>query len=106
MTFDDLVKYMMLHCDLIMACNALMDVLNEKKGVSKSFGNWTTQGPTIKGYTDSMEIEFPSYIICESKEMIEKYLDEHPDFYTIRVRDTDDSDDFLTEEEYKELYGI
>lgn len=104
MTYDSLIEYMRLDNEFIKACNNLIDVLNEKKGVSQSFGSWTTQGPTIKGYTDSMEIEFPSYLICESKEMIEKYLEEHPDFYTIRVKDTDDSDDFLTEEEYKELF--
>jgi hypothetical protein len=99
MTFDDLMKYMRLNNEFIKACNRFIDILNEKKGVSRSFGHWITQGPTIKGFTDSMEIEFPSYLICESKEMIEKYLEEHPDFYTIRVRDTEDSDDYT----YKSL---
>ena len=103
MTLDNLVKYMALNCDLIMACNRFIDILNEKKGVSRSFGNWTLQGSTIKGFTDSMEIEFPSYIICESKEMIEKYLEEHPDFYTIRVRDTEESDPYITDEELVEI---
>ena len=103
MTYRDLIEYMRLDNELIKACNRLIDILNEKKGVSRSFGHWTTQGPTIKGFTDSMEIEFPSYIICESKEMIEKYLDEHPDFYTIRVRDTEDSDPYITDEELSEI---
>ena len=104
MTYSSLIEYMRLDIEFIKACNKLIDVLNEKKGVSRSFGHWNTYGPTIKGYTDSMEIEFPSYLICESKEMIEKYVDEHPDCYTIRTKDTDDSDDFLTEEEYKEIF--
>ena len=106
MTFEDLIEYMRLRNELTRACDRLIDVLNEKKGVSQSFGRWVTQGPIINGDTDSMEIEFPSYLICESKEMIEKYLEEHPDFYTIRTKDTDDSDDLFTEEEYRELYDF
>ena len=106
MTYRDLIEYMRLDNEFVKACNRFMDILNKKKGVSRSFGHWTTQGPTIKGFTDSMEIEFPSYIICQKDWLIEKYIEEHPDFYTIRTRDTDDFDDIFTEEEYRELYDF
>ena len=76
MTYDSLIEYMRLDNEFVKACNRFMDILNKKKGVSRSFGHWTTQGPTIKGYTDSMEIEFPSYIICQKDWLIEKYIEE------------------------------